>query len=137
MKIVRATKGLAGLVARLILLPPAGEAVATSLSVADGKWTRDFDGFRAVSDQFVELGLIWEKAGPLSFGFRVVPVANGVDHLHVAMKVFGVKVPLFLGPRVAGGVYDAGQDDAWVVKVEIGHALLGQLVTHEGTMRKA
>jgi hypothetical protein len=138
MKIEKAQWGVAGLIAKLIPLPPAGEAVSVSLELAERDdeiiWTRHFGSFRAVSLQRLRGDKVYDLVGPFEIAETVVVKDGTIFMPQVGLRMWGVPLPKFAGPLVEGTV-SAGPDDAsWHVKVSISHVWFGTISTYAGVM---
>lgn len=127
-------------VARLMGLPPGGEAVPLRLSVephAGGeRWRRDFAGREFVTEQSGHAAgpLLAERAGPFELLFRLSveegALAYRSEGAFLRVKSLRVRLPRPLAPRVeaweragAGGVN---------VTVRVTAPLAGLLIHYEG-----
>ncbi len=125
-------------------MPPARSDIPLRLQVrTEGDlqvWERDFDGFTMITVQLAHRGdLLAERRGPFELLFRIAVVGGTVTYEPVGLRLgFGnlrVRVPAFFGPtvRASAGCDDGG--DAMNVRVEIGLAFFGTLVTYGGVLR--
>jgi hypothetical protein len=145
----RATVGgahgfLARLLARLFGFPPAQSDVPVTVTfdVRDGveTWQRAFGRHVFRSLQYAggeaERGLIVERFGAVAFTMRVLPSSAGIDlELHSG-RVFGVKLPRFLWPRIVASerIDAAGR---FQFDVTIAAPLIGGLVQYRGWLQPA
>ncbi|MEQ1821734.1 MAG: DUF4166 domain-containing protein [Fimbriimonadaceae bacterium] len=136
--VLRILKGTNRLL-RFIALPPPGDAVATTLEleqVPEGvKWTRTFDGMRAVSLHMIRGHEIQERAGPFRLALRMVVDGQSVWHRHIGTWFLGVPIPKALGPQVKGHVSPGSDDRSWRIDVKIWHFLLGPICHYQGEIR--
>ena len=138
LKVERATTGIAGFIARMILLPPNGEKVEAHLSlIVSGEavqWTRSFGLMMAVSRQTFSTHTYIEEAGPFKMVFRLVSQGTALAHSQVSTRIFGIPVPMFLGPLVVGLMSEGPTDRSWRLDVDIRHQWFGRICRYEGVM---
>ncbi|MBX5172607.1 DUF4166 domain-containing protein [Rhizobium sp. NZLR1b] len=137
-RIERGGGWLAGIVARLIGFPPAGEDVPVTVRfVADGDkeiWTRDFGGKSFHSLQLEGKGrdrhLLTEVFGPFRVLVALVQEGNRLRLVVRGWRFFGVPLPLFLAP--GGETYEEEREGRFHFHVEIGGRLTGLVVRYTG-----
>jgi hypothetical protein len=128
----------ARLIAWVMGFPRAGEdvpvAVAFRAEAGREYWRRTFAGRSFGSVQEAGRGafehLLCERFGPLNAG--MAPVLDG-ERLRLVMRrwsLFGVPLPLALGPR--GEAYEFAQDGRFHFSVEIALPLIGLIVAYRG-----
>ena len=139
MQILGPESAIGRFVARLMNLPPTGDAVTAELSVyrtgSRIRWNRRFGTQRVLSDHNIRPHCFVERAGP--YGLVIKPEASdgSLTHRQIGLRFLGVPIPQFLGPR-AGGTVSAGElESTWKVEVQIDHPWLGRLCRYSGTMR--
>jgi hypothetical protein len=136
--VVHAHGGLAGLVARLIFLPPEGEAVNARLELKADKdkvrWLRQFGSMKAESLQTFQNRIYVEEAGPFQMAFRTDAAGERLTHIQVKTYLFGVRVPAFMGPRVDALMSEGPDDHSWFLVVDIKHPWIGTICRYEGVM---
>jgi hypothetical protein len=134
---------LARLLARLMLLPPAGSDVALTVSfgVREGveTWRRDFAGAvmtsRLQRGRGALAGLVIERRFPLTAAIRLVADTAGVTYRPVRCWLFGLRLPSWLQPTVAAR--ESVADGRFHFDVEIGAPLAGRLIRYRGWLRPA
>jgi len=135
----RVTRGrgpLRNLAARLGGLPRAGAAVPVRLRIlaeGDGeRWVREFGGRKLVSFQRAWRGLLVERFGALTLGFRLTAEPPALRLTPARCWVLGV--PWFHRLAPFGDGVETGRADG-VDVVATGYApLLGMLVRYEGLL---
>lgn len=129
---------LAGIVARLIGFPAAGEDVPVTVRfTADGEkeiWTRDFEDKSFRSLQLEGKGrdrhLLAEVFGPFRVLVALVQEGNKLRLVVRGWRFFGVPLPLFLAP--GGETYEEEREGRFHFHVEIGGRLTGLVVRYTG-----
>ncbi len=134
----RGASPLARLVAAVVGFPPASADVPVTVEfVADDgveTWTRRFGDASFFSRQFAGTGrsehLLCEAFGPLVFAMAVVADASRLTLVLRRWSVFGVPLPLWLGPRSTA--YETSEDGKFLFHVEISHPLTGLIMRYRG-----
>ena len=129
---------LSRLLAWVMGLPPAGEdvAVKVTFSVGDGRehWQRDFAGKRFASTQREGQGrnarLVCERFGPINFAMALVIESERLRLVLRRWSIFGVALPLWLGPR--SNAYEHVEDGRFRFHVEVSHPATGLIVRYRG-----
>ncbi|MBB3133867.1 hypothetical protein FHS26_001580 [Rhizobium pisi] len=129
---------LAGIVARVIGFPPAGEDVPVTVRFAiDGNkeiWTRDFGGkpFRSwqVEGQDRDRHLLTEVFGPFRVLMALTPDGQRLRLVVRGWRFLGIPLPMFLAP--GGDTYEEERDGRFCFHVEIGGRLTGLVVRYTG-----
>ncbi|MBB5666671.1 hypothetical protein GGE68_004903 [Rhizobium leguminosarum] len=137
-RIERGRGFLAGIVARLIGFPKAGEDVPVTVRfTADGEteiWTRDFGGKIFHSQQLEgkdrDRHLLAEVFGPFRVLVALVPEGNKLRLVVRGWRFCGVPLPLFLAP--GGETFEEERDGRFHFHVEIGGRLTGLVVRYKG-----
>lgn len=129
-------------VARLMGLPPGGEAVPLLLSVephAGGeRWRRNFAGREFVTEQSGHAGpLLAERAGPFELLFRLSveegALAYRSEGAFLLVMKLRVRMPRPLAPRVEA--WERAAEGGVSVKVRVTAPLAGLLIHYEGLVR--
>ncbi|ACI53965.1 Saccharopine dehydrogenase [Rhizobium leguminosarum bv. trifolii WSM2304] len=142
-RIERGRGFLAGIVARLIGFPPAGEDVPVTVRfTADGEkeiWTRDFGGKTFHSLQLEgkdrDRHLLAEVFGPFRVLVALVPEGNKLRLVVRGWRFLGLPLPLFLAP--GGETFEEERDGRFRFHVEIGGRLTGLVVRYTGWLAVA
>lgn len=129
---------LARLARRLFGFPGAGESVPVTVEFSAlygvETWKRNFGGRSFTSIQAAGTGgndrLMLERFGPVRVALGVVADAAGLQLVIRRWSLFGISMPMALGPR--GGGKETVQDGRFTFEVEIGHALTGIVVRYKG-----
>jgi saccharopine dehydrogenase-like NADP-dependent oxidoreductase len=129
---------LARIVHRVMGFPAAGQGVPVSVNFSerDGveTWTRDFAGRRFSSDQSAGIGrnerLIVERFGPVRVALAVLGDETGLRLVIRSWTLFGMPLPLALGPTTEAREHEA--DGRFYFDVSIGHRLTGLIVRYRG-----
>jgi hypothetical protein len=129
---------LSRLAAAIVGFPFAGENVPVSVSFSrkDGRehWQRDFGGKRFTSTQEEGQGadahLLCERFGPFSFAMALVLEGERLRLVLRRWGLFGVPLPLALGPR--SDAYECVESGRFHFHVEISHPLTGLIVRYRG-----
>jgi hypothetical protein len=130
-------RGLGGVLAVLLSLPPAGENLPVTVTFArDGEreiWTRRFGDrvFRSV--QWMENGLLYERL-PLGclLVFRVHTRAEALTLELVAVRACGLPLTWLLRPAVLGDERDVDGQFQFHVRVQL--RWIGFVVEYKGTL---
>jgi hypothetical protein len=130
---------LSALLGWLSRFPAAGEQVPTRLVVQqDGalqRWERTFGGHALTTVQRArEGGLMGERFGPVECVFQLRSVEGGIAYEQVGacfcVGPLRLPIPRVLAPRVEATAI--GVPEGMQVRVTIGSALAGWLLTYEG-----
>jgi len=135
--VTRGGNWLANRLADLVGMPPAGQDLPLTFSIArEGdteRWTRDFAGHRFHSVLWNRGGALYERLGPVLLEFRLVARDDSLSMLMQRGWLFGVvPLPRFLLPSVltrefcAGGLYQ--------FDVQVDWPMLGPVVRYRGTL---
>lgn len=136
--IERGSSVFSKLCAALIGFPEAGEdtAVTVEFEAKHGaeRWTRRFDQMAFSSCQFAGTGrsskLLCERFGPLVFALALVLDPGKLRLVLRRWSLFGVPLPLWLGPRA--DACESVEQGRFQFHVEIGHVLTGLIVRYRG-----
>jgi hypothetical protein len=142
----RGTSRAARLLARLLQLPPSGEAVPLLLSVTphDGggeRWHRSFAGAEFVTVQRAHEGepLLAERAGPFETLFRLTAEGGALAYRSedVALRAgrLRLRLPRRLAPRVEASERACADGRGVLVSVRVTAPLVGLLIEYEGQVR--
>lgn len=93
-------------------------------------WTRAFGASRLSSRQFRAGELLGERFGVLSFDMTLVARADRLSLVLRSWSVFGMRLPMWLGPRAIA--YESVENGRFHFHVEISHPLTGLLVRYRG-----
>ena len=115
----------AGLIARILGLllrfPAAGANVLLTLDVSvEGdreRWIRDFGGRCLKSIQWVQDGLLIEKAGLIRFAFRLSADETGMSFALQRAWFLSVPLPRFLSPQIKASAF--AENRGWRVDVQL------------------
>ncbi|HVQ08667.1 MAG TPA: DUF4166 domain-containing protein [Allosphingosinicella sp.] len=136
-RVARGRNLIARLMGAIAGFPPAGDYplhVAFAQRGGRERWTRDFGGHVFSSELSERRGLAIERFGPMRFGFALAPAPDGlVMHLR-RWSLFGVRLPLFLAPRIAAREYEDEQG-RFRFDVRLGFPLAGEIVHYSGWLR--
>ena len=133
---------LARLVGAVIGFPKAGEDLPVSVTfVRNGPaelWTRTFAGKRFSSRQAPGRGrerhLIVERFGPLAIAMAPVVRDGRMSLVIRRFTVFGLSLPLWLGPTTAA--HEEVVDGRFRFDVQIGHPFTGMIVRYRGWLEQ-
>lgn len=133
---------MAAVLGWLSRFPAAGEQVPTQLVVRqDGalqRWERSFGGHALTTVQRArEGGLLGEQLGPVECVFQVRPVEGGLVYEQVGawlcLGPLRLPMPRVFAPRIEASAIEV--PEGMKVRVTIGSALVGWLLTYEGLVR--
>jgi hypothetical protein len=128
--------------AHLLGFPPAGENVATSLSVErhgeEEIWSRRFGEHVLVSRQCLHPeGLLAERFGSFECRFRLRSTPRGIDYdlVGAALVLGGLRLPLprRLSPQVEATTW--ALEDAMGLDVRLSAPLFGRVLRYHGLVR--
>jgi hypothetical protein len=138
----RGTGRAARLLARLLGLPPSGEAVPLRLSVeplegGGERWRRTFDGKDFITEQREHASvLLAERAGPFETIFRLAAEGGALAYRSesTALRVgrLRLKLPQGLAPRVEAWERARHEGGGVLVSVRVTAPLVGLLIEYEG-----
>jgi hypothetical protein len=140
-KVTGAKPGVAGLVARAFGFPKSADEVEVTVNIAgDGvreTWRRRFGGHLMRSVMVVaekHPGCVEECFGPFRFRMRLDCGRHGLDMVPEGLRVFGVKLPLFLLPDIVARER-VSEDGKHLFHVRISKWPLGLLVEYRGWLK--
>ncbi len=120
-QIERGAGSIARMLGLLLRFPVAGTNVRLTLNVSvEGdreRWVRDFGGRRLKSIQWVQDGLLIEKAGLIRFAFRLSADEAGMRFAFQRAWLLSVPLPGFLSPQIEASVL--AEDCGWRVDVQM------------------
>ena len=136
----RGRSPLAWFIAALIGFPKAGANQHISVTLtADGgaeRWVRTIGGRVFSSVQRAGSGrsewLVQESFGPVGVGMALVVDGQNLRYVVRRWQVFGIPLPLWLGPRATAT--ESVQDGRFRFDVEIRHPLAGLIVRYGGLL---
>jgi hypothetical protein len=100
-------------------------------------WTRTFGGRSFRSHQYEGRGksahLIVERFGALEFAMALVVEGERLRLVPRRWSVFGLAMPMWLGPRV--DAYESAEEGVFRFFVEISHPLTGLIVRYRGWLK--
>jgi hypothetical protein len=133
-RITRGEGWLRNLAAGAGSLPRVGEDVPLKLRIVregdSERWIREFGGKRMESVQRHWNGLMIEKVGTVTLGFRLVVEPPALKLVLARVWILGVPWFVALGPHVSA--VEVGRDDGCAIVVRAEAPLLGLLVQYEG-----
>ena len=143
LRVAHGGNAAARLIARVFMLPPAGDAVETRLVVTPGPggddWRRTF-GHRAMNSRQYPAadGSVAERIGPLELRFRLEPSGAGTTwrQTGAALALWRARLPLprWCAPRVFAREDRRGADRIGIdVRVEL--PVVGPILSYAGTIR--
>lgn len=132
---------LARLVAKLFGFPEAGHDIPVQVSFerknGSELWKRTFAGRSFASIQSEGEGhserLLVEQFGAFKFSFALVHEARKLSLVLRRWSIFGLALPLSLGPR--GTSFEYADGDRFCFDVEIAHPLTGLIVHYQGWLK--
>jgi len=127
--IARAMAGIGG-------FPPSGAYplhVAFAEAAGRERWTRDFGGHRFSSELSGRPGLVIERFGAMRFGFALPAGPDGLVMRLRRWSVFGVRLPLFLAPRVSAREWE--EEGRFRFDVRLSFPLIGGIVHYWGWLK--
>jgi len=135
-KVERGRNLFARLLGAIARFPPAGtHRLHVSFAERDGRerWTRDFGGHLFSSELSERKGLAVERFGPMRFGFALAGTEDGLTMTLKRWSAFGIRLPLFLAPRIAAREWEAGE--RFHFDVRLSFPLIGCIVHYTGWLR--
>jgi NAD(P)-dependent dehydrogenase (short-subunit alcohol dehydrogenase family) len=136
-RVARGRNLFARLMGAIAGFPPAG---ATPLHVAftarggRERWTRDFGGHVFSSELSAKNGLAVERFGAMRFGFALAPAPDGLAMQLRRWSAFGVRLPLFLAPRIAAREWQ-DEEGRFRFDVRLSFPPIGRIVDYSGWLR--
>jgi Domain of unknown function (DUF4166)/Saccharopine dehydrogenase NADP binding domain len=136
----RGRNPLAWLIATVIGFPKAGEDQSISVQLSrdgDGeRWARTTGGRTFSSVQMPGRGrsewLLRERFGPASVDMALVVEEQTLHYIVRRWALFGISMPLFLGPR--SKAVESAKDGKFCFDVTISHPLTGLIVRYRGLL---
>lgn len=102
-------------------------------------WTRTFEPNTVSSRQFAGTGrserLLCERFGPLTLAMALVPDGRRLQFVLRRWSVWGIPLPLWLGPRIEA--FENVEAGRFCFHVRISHPLTGFIVQYEGWLTPA
>ncbi len=139
LQIFRAAQGLAGFVSRRLKFPPTGDRVPVRVMVERTPrgilWARTFGSQRMDTLHTFGPSGVLERAGPLAILFAMHADGDSIVLQQKGLRVFGIPLPLWLGPKVSGKVSPGADDRSWHVDILVRHDRLGDICRYHGMMR--
>ncbi len=138
-RVERGRNALARLAAWLFRFPPAADSVPVTVCFdrqPSGAeiWHRRFGAHRMISRQSTgtgrNAGRLIERFGPAAFITEVATGSDGLRLILTGWRVFGLPLPLWLGPRIRAA--ETAQEGRFQFDVEIAHPLTGLIVRYAG-----
>ncbi|MFC5577236.1 DUF4166 domain-containing protein [Lysobacter niabensis] len=117
-------------------LPPAGTGpIAVEITAMPGveRWTRHVAGHAMPSRLWVRDGLLCERLGLVTFGFRLHVEADAIVWQVVRVRVFGLRLPAAWFEGVSAR--ESQRDDRYHFEVAAALPLAGPLVRYRGWLR--
>jgi hypothetical protein len=118
-RVHRADRGVTGLIARLMRLPPSGRSVALRLEVsAHGggeRWERSFAGQPLITTQHARGTVLIERIGVIRFEFALACERGRMIFRLRRASCCGIRLPKRLRPHVRATV--SGRTNGWIAKV--------------------
>jgi uncharacterized protein DUF4166/saccharopine dehydrogenase-like protein len=138
----RGRNPIAWLIAESIGFPKAGpdQPITVQLSVdGDGeRWTRTCGGRSFSSIQRPGRGraewLVRERFGPIAVDMALVVQSAGLGYVVRRWALFGIPLPLWLGPRSTAS--ESVEDGKFKFDVAISHPMAGLIVRYRGTLAR-
>jgi NAD(P)-dependent dehydrogenase (short-subunit alcohol dehydrogenase family) len=136
-RVARGRNLLARLMGAIAGFPPAGTYPLHVAFAARGgreRWTRDFGGHVFSSELSARNGLAVERFGAMRFGFALAAAPDGlIMHLR-RWSAFGVRLPLFLAPRIAAREWE-DEEGRFRFDVRLHFPPIGEIVHYSGWLR--
>ena len=131
---------LARVVAGAIGFPASAAEIPVTVRFAavDGveTWTRTFGEQAFSSAQFAGHGrdahLLCERFGPVTVAMALVVKGGRLELVPRRWSVFGIPLPLWLGPRV--NAYESVEQGRFQFHVDIRHPLAGRIIHYQGSL---
>jgi len=136
--VMRGSNPIARLLSWVMRFPPAGDwplHVAFAERSGVETWTRDFGGHRFSSRLGEARGRVIERFGPIRFAFDLPSDETGLQMRLNRWSIFGIRLPLFLAPRIAAREWQEG--DRFRFEVDVAMPLIGPVVCYSGWLKSA
>jgi hypothetical protein len=138
-RVARGRNLFARLMGAIAGFPPAGAYPLHVAFAARGgreRWTRDFGGHVFSSELSARNGLAVERFGAMRFGFALAPAPGGLVMRLRRWSAFGIRLPLFLAPRIAAREWQ-DEEGRFRFDVRLHFPLAGEIVHYSGWLRSA
>lgn len=135
-RVERGRNLVARLIGAIVRFPPSGTyPLHVGFAARDGRerWTRDFGGHVFASELSERNGLAVERFGPMRFGFALAPAPAGLLMRLRRWSCFGIRLPLFLAPRIAAREWE--ESGRFRFDVSLRFPLIGGIVHYSGWLR--
>lgn len=134
----RGHRRAATLIADMLGLPEAGQAIAADVRVSaapDGQeWLeRWYDGRRFATLQYGRAGLLHERFGPFTLMFKLEGSVNGITFRRRGVRLWGVPLPSVLAPRITAT--ERADGDCHLFDVELKLPLIGRIIAYRGRLK--
>jgi hypothetical protein len=132
-RVARGGSPVARMIGAIVRFPPSGAYplhVAFAERGGRERWTRDFGGHVFSSELSQGRGLAIERFGPMRFGFELAATADGLAMHLRRWSLLGVRLPLFLAPRIAAREWQEGGRFRFDVRLRF--PLAGEIVHYSG-----
>jgi hypothetical protein len=132
-RVTRGAGPMAGLVARIMGLPPAGlHALHVGFAERDGmeRWTRSFGRHSFASRLSGKGGRLVERFGQLRFHFDLRSDASGLSMAMRRWSFLGIPLPMALAPRSEAREWQEGKRFRFDVPISL--PLIGLVVHYDG-----
>lgn len=116
-------------------MPPAGTwplHVAFAEQAGVERWTRDFGGHAFASELRAAGALVTERFGALRFAFALEAVPDGLEMKLRRWSWLGIRLPLFLAPRIAAREWQ--EQGRFHFDVRVAMPLAGEVVRYRGEL---
>lgn len=136
-RVERGRNPIARMMGAIARFPPAGAYplhVAFAQRRGRERWTRDFGGHVFSSELSARRGLAVERFGPMRFGFALAPAPDGLAMHLRRWSLFGLRLPLFLAPRITAREWEDEQG-RFRFDVRLLFPLAGEIVHYSGWLR--
>lgn len=132
-RVARGGSPVARMIGAIVRFPPSGAYplhVAFAERGGRERWTRDFGGHAFSSELSEKHGLAVERFGPMRFGFALAATADGLAMHLRRWSLAGVRLPLFLAPRIAAREWE--KEGRFHFDVRLRFPLVGEIVHYSG-----
>jgi hypothetical protein len=132
--VVRGTSWASRLIGAFMGFPPAGTYPVHVAFAEEGgveRWTRDFGGHFFSSELSGRDGLLFERFGPMRFGFALPSDARGLTMQLRRWSVLRVPLPRGLAPRIAAREWQE-ENGRFGFDVRVAMPLVGPVVRYSG-----
>jgi hypothetical protein len=118
-------------------LPPEGIGQALELEVIRRKdmetWNRKFTSNTFTTVQFEKKGLLVEKDGPVSIGFKLTVEQDSICYKQVYMKYMGFPIPGFFSLKSKAKATE--EENGWRVEVEVRAPVVGLILKYKALVK--